>query len=93
MIDPPFELSAESNTVRTPVEDVLDVEQGVFIRKARANNSLDPKGYALNEQIDYDITVFNSSDTDVEVDIWDYVWSTEAPELVAQVTLAPNEIQ
>ena len=52
-------LSAESNTVRTPVEETPEIDGRVRITKNLDNFSLDPKGYVLNEKIDYDISVYN----------------------------------
>ena len=89
----PQMLSASSNTVVTPVEETPETRDVVSIFKEVSNHSLDPKGYALNEQIDYSITVHNGHLEDVEIDVWDDVWGTEAPELVATVTLAPGETQ
>ena len=86
-------LTASSNTVVTPVEETPVTWGIVSVFKEVSNHPLDPKGYALNEQIDYDITVHNGHAEDVEIDVWDHVWGTEAPELVAQVTLAPGETQ
>ena len=80
-----------SDYVVTPVEKTPVTRGVVSVFKEVSNHPLDPKGYALNEQIDYDITVHNGHVEDVEIDVWDHVWGTEAPELVASVTLAPGE--
>ncbi len=84
-------LTAYSNMVNTPIEQTPEEREIVVIEKKLNNASLDPKGYALGETIDYLITVSSQHKESVVVDVWDDVWGTEAPEMVASITLHPGE--
>ena len=83
--------TAYSNYVNTPVEETPEEREIVVIEKKLNNASLDPKGYALGETIDYLITVTSQHKESVVVDVWDDVWGTEAPEMIASITLHPGE--
>ncbi|MBQ6562511.1 MAG: hypothetical protein IJL88_01270 [Clostridia bacterium] len=80
-----------SNFVTTPVEETPEEREIVTVEKKLNNSSLDPKGYALDETIDYLITVTSKHKESVVVDVWDDVWGSEAPEMVASITLYPGE--
>ena len=87
----PMPPTAYSNYVNTPVEETPEEREIVVIEKKLNNASLDPKGYALGETIDYLITVTSQHKESVVVDVWDDVWGTEAPEMIASITLHPGE--
>lgn len=83
-----------SNPVTTPVEDSGDAEgNAVRITKTATSTPKDPMGYREGETIEYDIVVYNGHQTKAEVNVWDWISSADAPDLVAQVTLAPGETQ
>ncbi len=85
--------SVWSDPVITPVDRTDEEDEGiaVSITKAAAGAPKNSQGYQEGETIKYDIVVHNGHSVDAEVEIWDYVWGSEAPELVDAVTLKPDE--